>query len=244
MTCSRASAGCSSSARSCRHTDLGLATLENRLTDWSDPCISPSVNRSDQIWKAWHHRTFVLPEAPGDEWGLAKVRQSIARMPEGFVYREAVAVTDEVNEYLWDGPYVGDLITIVDDFQIATRYVRVSSRFRIEADKRRASLGVRVGAVTRDELLAAARGPDTRAIIRLVLGVPLDPETVLLIEKALDSGEREARTHAIIAASLSASELVVEPLHRALARTADPGEVQMIRLALSSCDGGASVPPP
>jgi hypothetical protein len=217
------------------------------LTDWSDPCISPSVNRSDQIWKAWHHRTFVLPEAPGDEWGLARVRASINRMPEGFVYREAVAVTDEVNEYLWDGPYVGDLITIVDDFQIASRYVRVSSRFRLEADKRRASLGVRVGAVTRDELLDAARGPDTRAIIRLVLGVPLDHETVMLIEKGLDSENREARKHAIVAASLSASELVVEPLARALTRaqkSGEAGELQMIRLALSSCDAASSVPPP
>ncbi|MGE0397624.1 MAG: hypothetical protein AB7T06_12965 [Kofleriaceae bacterium] len=202
------------------------------------------MNRSDQIWKAWHHRTFVLPEAPGDEWGLARVRASIGRMPEGFVYREAVAVTDEVNEYLWDGPYVGDLITIVDDFQIATRYVRVSSRFRLEADKRRASLGVRVGAVTRDELLLAAKGPDTRAIIRLVLGVPLDHETVMLIDAALDSDDRDTRKHAIVAASLSASELVVEPLSRALSRAADPGELQMIRLALSSCDGAASVPPP
>lgn len=165
-------------------------------------------------------------------------------MPEGFVYREAVPVTDEVNEYLWDGPYVGDLITIVDDFQIATRYVRVSSRFRLEADKRRASLGVRVGAVTRDELLDAARGPDSRAIIRLVLGVPLDHETVMLIDSALDSDQREARKHAIIAASLSASELVVEPLCRALGRASDAGEVQMIQLALSSCDAASSVPPP
>jgi hypothetical protein len=205
------------------------------------------VNRSDQIWKAWHHRTFVLPESPGDEWGLARVRESISRMPEGFVYRDAVAVTDEVNEYAWDGPYVGDLITIVDDFQIATRYVRVSSRFRLEADKRRASLGVRVGAVTRDELVLAASGPDSRAIIRLVLGVPVDHETVMLIEQALDAVNRDARKHAIIAASLSASELVVEPLHRALVRARqeqDTGELQMIRLALSSCDATASVPPP
>lgn len=202
------------------------------------------MNRSDQIWKAWHHRTFVLPEAPGDEWGLARVRQSIGRMPEGFVYREAVPITDEVNEYLWDGPYVGDVITIVDDFQIATRYVRVSSRFRLEADKRRAALGVRVGAVTRDELLLAARGPDARALIRLVLGVPLDHETVMLIDKALDSTDRETRKHAIVAASLSASELVVEPLSRALVRAQDAGELQMIRLALASCDGAASVPPP
>lgn len=197
------------------------------------------------MWKAWHHRTFVLPEAPGDEWGLARVRQSIGRMPEGFVYREAVPITDEVNEYIWDGPYVGDLITIVDDFQIATRYVRVSSRFRLEADKRRAQLGVRVGAVPRDELLLAACGPDTRAVIRLVLGVPLDPETVTLIETALDSGDRETRKHGIIAASLSASELVVEPLNRALVRAEDAGELQMIRLALASCDSAAaSVPPP
>ncbi len=186
----------------------------------------------------------MLPEAPGDEWGLARVRESIGRMPEGFVYREAVAVTDDVNEYLWDGPYVGDVITIVDDFHIATRYVRVSSRFRLEVDRRRAALGVRVGAVPRDELLLAARGPDARAIIRLVLGVPLDPETVMLIEQALDSDDRETRTYGIIAASLSASELVVEPLSRALARAADAGVVQMIQLALSSCDAAASVPPP
>jgi hypothetical protein len=172
------------------------------------------------------------------------VRESIARMPEGFVYREAVALSEEVNEYLWDGPYVGDVITIVDDFQIGTRYIRVSSRFRLEADKRRAALGVRVGAVPRDELVMAARGPDSRAIIRLVLGVPLDHETVMLIADALDSEDRMSRTHAIIAASLSASELVVEPLSRALARAADPGEVQMIQLALSSCDATASVPPP
>ena len=66
----------------------------------------------------------------------------------------------------------------------------------------------------------------------------------MLIDSALDSDQREARKHAIIAASLSASELVVEPLCRELGRAADAGEVQMIQLALSSCDAASSVPPP
>ena len=194
------------------------------------------MNRSDQVWKAWHHRTFVLPEAPGDEWGLARVRTSIGRMPEGFLYREAAALSDDVNEYVWDGPYVGDLITIIDDFVIGTRYVRVSSRFRVEADRRRASLGVRIGAVTRDELLLLARGPDSRGLIRLALGVPLDDEAVDLIAGALDSEDPQTRKHAIIAASLSASSLVREPLSRALAHTTDSREMRMIELALSSCE--------
>ena len=193
---------------------------------------------------------LVRHEPPGDESGLAAIRDGIARLPRRlgtFGFSHGEEASSSTNHYVWFGSTADDEIAVVDDFALPVRYVaaRASSASRVALLAE--ALRTVVDHVPIMELRARANvhaHDDPAALVRLALSLTtFDDEAKRIFAQALSSTLQPVRYHAVLAASLLRWPALLPELHSLAASEKDEALRRLAHHAVQVCapsstDGG------
>lgn len=168
---------------------------------------------------------LVRPEPPGDEQGLAAIRDGVARLASTvgvFVFSHGEEVSPSANHYIWFGSHPNDEIAVVDVFSIPLRYVVVRASSETRAMQLVEAVRVVVDHVPVAVLRARVQAnvqEDPAALMRLAISLTsLDPESKDIFARALASSSEAVRFQALMAAALLRSSQLLSEL-RSLAES-------------------------
>lgn len=190
---------------------------------------------------------LVRSEPPGDENGLATIRDSIARLAStigAFGFSHGEEMSNSVNHYLWFGPTVGDEIAVVDDFSVPVRYVAARARSESRTVQLAEALRTVVDHVPTAELRAraSAHGHDDPAgLVRLALSLTSpDAESKGIFAQALSSRLESVRYHAIMAVALLRWPELLPELRALAASERDAALRRLAHHAVQACSSGTT----